>query len=248
MAERRMFSKRFVNRDAFLEMELSAQALYFHLSLEADDDGFVGSPKGIMRKIGASADDLKALQDGRFIIMFESGVLVISHWKLHNQIKQDRYHSTEYQTELKMLSIDDNKTYHEGMEPEWNQHGTNMEPQSMLDHVRKEKVSQGQAMLSHVNPEGDGAGTGLDDDNTFKDSSSGMKSIVKMIVGQMNKAGFVYTGHGAGGLEGLILSKLKEGHKTGDILNAFNETMNSIKRGNDIQDQTAYFLQVLEDQ
>ena len=90
MAERRMFSKAIIDSDAFCDMPLSTQALYFHLALQADDDGFVNNPKKIMRTIGASGDDFKLLQVKNFVIVFDSGIVAIVHWRLHNCIKKDR--------------------------------------------------------------------------------------------------------------------------------------------------------------
>lgn len=103
MAERRMFSKVVIDSDTFLDMPLSAQALYFHLSMRADDDGFVSSPKRIQTYIGASTDDLKILLAKHFLIPFESGVVVIKHWKVHNYIQKDRYKETYYQAEKALL-------------------------------------------------------------------------------------------------------------------------------------------------
>lgn len=97
--------------DAFLDMPLSTQALYFHLNMRADDDGFVGNPKRIQRTIGASEDDLKLLILKRFVLLFEDGVIVIKHWKMHNCIQSDRYHPTVYQDEMKMLYEKSNKSY-----------------------------------------------------------------------------------------------------------------------------------------
>lgn len=103
MAERRMFSKVVIDSDTFLDMPLSAQALYFHLSMRADDDGFVSSPKRIQTYVGASTDDLKILLAKHFLIPFESGVVVIKHWKVHNYIQKDRYKETYYQEEKALL-------------------------------------------------------------------------------------------------------------------------------------------------
>lgn len=86
MAEKRMFARKIIDSDAFLEMPLSAQALYFHLNMRADDDGFVNNPKRITDYVNASVDDLKILLTKRFVIGFESGVIVIRHWKIHNTI------------------------------------------------------------------------------------------------------------------------------------------------------------------
>jgi hypothetical protein len=111
MAERRMFAKTIIDSDAFLDMPLSAQALYFHLSMRADDDGFINNPKKIQRMIGASDDDCKLLLMKRFIIAFESGVVVIKHWKIHNYIQKDRYKPTVYQEEKSLLIEKENKVY-----------------------------------------------------------------------------------------------------------------------------------------
>lgn len=140
MAERRMFSQKIVESDAFTDMPLSAQALYFHLNMNADDDGFVNNPKKIARSITATEKDLKILIEKRFLISYPSGVVVIKHWKMHNSIKADRYKPTEYQEEYAMLYIKPNKAYtenpeHAGVtihpdytEPERNQDGTETEP------------------------------------------------------------------------------------------------------------------------
>lgn len=111
MAERRMFAKTIVDSDAFLDMPLSSQALYFHLSMRADDDGFVNNPKKIQRVIGAADDDLKLLAVKRFVIPFDTGVCVIKHWRIHNFIRSDRYKETVYQEEKNQLITKDNKAY-----------------------------------------------------------------------------------------------------------------------------------------
>lgn len=113
MAERRMFTQKIIDSDAFLDMPLSTQALYFHLNMRADDDGFVNNPKRIQRTIGASEDDLKLLFAKRFVIGFESGVLVIKHWKMHNTLRKDRYNPTQYQDEFALLDLKDNNAYTE---------------------------------------------------------------------------------------------------------------------------------------
>lgn len=113
MAERRMFTQKIIDSDAFLDMPLSTQALYFHLNMRADDDGFVNNPKRIQRTIGASEDDLKLLIAKRFVICFENGVIVIKHWRMHNTLRKDRYNPTQYQEELAMLDIKENKSYTE---------------------------------------------------------------------------------------------------------------------------------------
>lgn len=111
MAERRMFAKTIIDSDAFLDMSLTTQALYFHLSMRADDEGFINNPKKIQRMIGAADDDMKVLIAKRFIIPFESGIVVIKHWRMHNYIQSDRFHPTVYKEERSQLMVKDNKAY-----------------------------------------------------------------------------------------------------------------------------------------
>lgn len=113
MAERRMFAKTIVLSDAFLDMPLSARCLYFTLGMFADDDGFVNSPKGIMRQCGASEDDLKVLLVKRFLLAFDSGVIVIKHWRINNYLQKDRYVETKYRDEKATLTVDQNGAYTE---------------------------------------------------------------------------------------------------------------------------------------
>ena len=110
MAERRMFAKTIVDSDMFIDMPMSARLLYYDLAMRADDDGFVNSPKKIMRFVGASMDDMNVLIAKQFIIPFESGVVVIKHWKIHNYIQKDRYKPTSYQAEKESLTLK-NGTY-----------------------------------------------------------------------------------------------------------------------------------------
>lgn len=111
MAERRMFAKTIIDSDAFIDMPITARLLYYDLAMRADDDGFVNSPKKIMRMIGASQDDLSILILRKFIIPFESGVVVIKHWRIHNYIQKDRYHPSKYEDEKAMLSVQENGAY-----------------------------------------------------------------------------------------------------------------------------------------
>ena len=96
MAERRMFAKSIVDSDAFLEMPMSARLLYYDLSMRADDDGFVNSPRKIMKFVGATNDDMNILIARKFVIAFDNGVVVIKHWRIHNYIQSDRYKETNY--------------------------------------------------------------------------------------------------------------------------------------------------------
>lgn len=111
MAKRRMFSLDIVDTDAFLDMPTSSQNLYFHLGMRADDDGFVANPRRIAKVIGSSEDDLKILIAKRFLLAFDSGVVVIKHWKMNNYVPPDRYTPTNYREEAKLLFIKDNKSY-----------------------------------------------------------------------------------------------------------------------------------------
>lgn len=111
MANKRMFTMKICDSDAFLDMPLSSQCLYFHLCMRADDDGFIGNPKRIKGMIGASDDDLKLLIAKRFLLVFADGVIVIKHWKMHNTIQKDRYTPTPYQDELSQLFLKSNKSY-----------------------------------------------------------------------------------------------------------------------------------------
>ena len=111
MAQKRMFSKSIIDSDAFLDMPHSTQLLYFHFNMRADDDGFLNNCKNIMRMIGCKEDDLKILISKKFVIPFESGVIVIKHWRIHNYIQNDRYTETKYKEEKAMLTLDENKAY-----------------------------------------------------------------------------------------------------------------------------------------
>lgn len=145
MAEKRMFTQKIIDSDAFLDMPLSSQALYFHLNMRADDDGFVNNPKRIQRTIGASEDDLKLLIAKRFVIGFESGVIVIKHWKMHNTLRKDRYNPTQYQEELNTLALKENNSYTEkavnGSATTWQPNGNHLEPQYSIGKYSIEENS-----------------------------------------------------------------------------------------------------------
>ena len=113
MAERRMFAKSIVLSDVFLDMPLSARCLYFTLGMLADDEGFIGSPKAIMRQCGASQDDMAILLQKRYVLAFDNGVIVIKHWKMNNYLQKDRIKPTTYLEELSTLMLDDKGAYTE---------------------------------------------------------------------------------------------------------------------------------------
>jgi hypothetical protein len=144
MANRRMFSMKIIDTDAFMDMPQSSQLLYFHLAMNADDDGFVSNPKKIMRSIGSSDDDYKVLVAKKFIIPFESGVCVIKHWLIHNLIRSDRYTETQYVREKSKLFID-NKTKKYSLNKQNNinviPNDNQMTPQVSIDKDRLDKDS-----------------------------------------------------------------------------------------------------------
>lgn len=111
MAERRMFAKAIVESDVFLEMPHCAQTLYFHLSMNADDEGFVNRVQTIMRMVRAGADDLNILVARRFVILFDTKVLVVKHWRINNYLRSDRFHPTEHIEERGMLNVKENGAY-----------------------------------------------------------------------------------------------------------------------------------------
>ena len=111
MAQKRMFDKTITNGDEFLEMPDSSQNLYFHLSMNADDDGFINNWKSIMRMTGHKEDDLKVLIAKQFIIPFDSGVIVIRHWRINNYLRSDRYVETKFKEEKSQLTLDNNLVY-----------------------------------------------------------------------------------------------------------------------------------------
>ena len=148
MAERRMFAKTIIDSDTFIDMPLSTQSLYFHLSMRADDDGFINNPKKIMRMIGASEDDYKLLCAKRFIIPFDSGIVVIKHWRMHNYIQKDRYKPTVYIEEKASLELKENGAYTECIQDVYK-----MDTQVRLGKVRQGecRVVEGSAIVSEEN-------------------------------------------------------------------------------------------------
>lgn len=140
MAEKRMFSRSFMDSDAFLDMPVTAQLLYIQMAMRADDDGMVSNPNTIKRLIGASDSDLKLLIEKDYIIPFDSGIVAIKHWHLHNTIRNDRYKPTIYQEEYSMLKTGEMKEYFVGI-PSGNQLAT----QSSIDKISIDKISIGES-------------------------------------------------------------------------------------------------------
>ena len=158
MAEKRMFAKSIVLSDAFLDMPLSARCLYFTLGMLADDEGFVGSPKAIMRQCGASMDDMNVLISKRYVLVFDSGVIVIKHWRINNFLRNDRTHETTYLEEKSTLMLDEKGAYTEAnLEfgiPTDNQAATTCQPtdserytENRLDKNRLDKNKNNRAVF-----------------------------------------------------------------------------------------------------
>ena len=156
MAERRMFSKTIIDSDMFLDMPLSTQALYFHLSMRADDEGFINNPKKIQRMIGASDDDMKVLIAKQFIIPFDSGIVVIKHWRIHNYIQKDRFKPTIYENEKSYITekngiYDLNKISNVSeMYPTCIQNGYQMDTQDRIGKDRLDKDNIGKDSIASV--------------------------------------------------------------------------------------------------
>ncbi len=167
MAERRMFTQKITESDAFIEMPMSSQALYFHLCMNADDDGFVKNPKSIQRLVGCNDDDLKLLIAKRFIIPFETGVIVIKHWRMHNLLRKDRYKETVYTEEKALLFLKKDGAYtldksqgfplpkiatsdqrseekeaDESVATDWQPNGNQMAPQDRLGKDRIDSIKE----------------------------------------------------------------------------------------------------------
>lgn len=144
MANRRMFNKKLIDSDAFLDLPLSAQALYFHLAMRADDDGFIDNANRIQRMIGSNRDDLNILIAKSFILVFDdTGVIVVKHWRMHNYIQRDRYHETDYKQEKRMLEVDENGAY-EFQKSDQLQDGYNLDTEC-IPSIGKSKVSLGKS-------------------------------------------------------------------------------------------------------
>lgn len=149
-----MFSLSIIDSDAFLDMPASSQLLYFHLSMRADDEGFIGNPKKIARIIGASDDDMKVLIAKRFLLSFESGVIVIKHWLMHNTIRMDRFGGTAYTEEKALITTKENRAYTLVI-PDGNQLATIRQPDDR--HLATQvKISKVKISKNTSSPDGDG--------------------------------------------------------------------------------------------
>lgn len=206
MAERRMFAKTIIDSDAFLDMPLSTQALYFHLSMRADDDGFINNPKKIQRMVGCSDDDLKLLCAKNFIIPFESGIVVIKHWRIHNYIRNDRYKPTTYADEKAQLTVKENGAYTLNAIgiPDGNQVETIGIPNGIPDGYQMDtQVSIGKVSIGKVNNNMSG-----------KPDLAGQRiEIIKYLNEKANKE---YR-HSSKANARLIDARLKEGYSVDDF-------------------------------
>lgn len=128
MAERRMFAKTIIDSDAFLDMPISSQNLYFHLGMRADDDGVINNPKSIMRLCGAKDVDMNLLISKKFVLLLEDTIIIIKHWKINNYIQKDRYKPSKYMDLINSLSIDENGAYSDKY-PKCIQNGYEMDTQ-----------------------------------------------------------------------------------------------------------------------
>ena len=224
MGNRRMFSKKITDTDRFLDMPASAQNLYFHLNMHADDDGFLGNAKTIKRMVGASDDDLKLLVTKQFLIPFDDGVVVIKDWRIHNYIRSDRYRSTIYTDHKNSLQINENQQYELVSEqpkevgmtdgiPSGNQNGYQMDTQVKLSQVKSGEVKLSQAKLSK------GKLSKTRQDKTSRDqpeADSVSLEDVKEVIDYLNqKAGTKYRSTTAA-TKRLVGARLKEGFTVDD--------------------------------
>lgn len=193
MAERRMFAKKITESDAFLDMALSTQALYLHLGMNADDDGFINSPKKISRMIGANDDELKILLAKKFVIGFDSGIVVVKHWKMHNYIQKDRYKETQYQDEKALLTLKDNNVYSLDTERIQNVRVGKVR----LEEVRLEEVRLGDIVKSEI------------EDNSLP--------LIKDIINHLNMVTNKSFKSSSNKTKDLIKARLKEGFTLEDF-------------------------------
>lgn len=198
MAERRMFAKTIVLSDAFLDMPLSTRCLYFTLGMFADDDGFVNNPKSIMRQVGASLDDMNLLIAKKFIISFDSGIIVIKHWRIHNYIQKDRYKETKYIEEKNQITTDEKGAYTQCI-----QNGYKADTQVRLG---QDSLELGQDRSVEVSEEGDNT------DNTFELMGGTLgKNVILLTPAQdeelLEKLGFDAYNHYVDKLSTFIIEK-----------------------------------------
>lgn len=148
MANRRMFSNQIVRSDFFMDLPISAQALYFHLGMETDDRGYVSNPRTILKMIGASVGDLEALINKKFVLLRENGLILIKHFKINNYIQSDRFKETAYIEDLKQLFFDENGSYTEKTTNKpCIQTGYNLDTQ---DNISKDNIIKNNILPPHT--------------------------------------------------------------------------------------------------
>ena len=189
MAEKRMFTKKITFSDEFISMPPSSQNLYFHLNMEADDEGFVNGVKRIMRTINANEDDLKILITKRFVLVFQSGVIVIKHWKLHNTIRNDRFKPTDYTNEKALITEKDNGIY-TLWQPSDNQVTTN--GMHRLEEIRLEEISIDK---KKKNVYGEFKNVKLTDDEYKKLEEKGLLKEIENLDSYIESKGAKYKNH-----------------------------------------------------
>ena len=180
-----MFTEKILESDAFTDMPLSAQALYVHLNMEADDDGFVNNPKKIARSLGASEDDLKLLVIKRFLLPFDSGIVAIKHWRMHNLLRKDRYTETQYQDEKNMLVLKENGAYTElgnQMATKWQPNGNQMATQVSIG-----KYSKGEYRVVEGSENGNQENDNNGNEKTENVDNSVDNSTFEFVGGQLGK-------------------------------------------------------------
>lgn len=267
MAQRRMFSKQIIETDKFLDMPLSSQALYFHLGLEADDDGFVNNARSIAKYIGANNDDLKLLATKNFIIPFNDGVIVIAHWKINNQIRKDRYTSTLYKDDFQKLSEKDQVYYLPNSpilisdgKPNGNQTATNCIPngnQQKEVNMPSSLDNKGiKAMATKWQPNGNQTATqysvvksrkgkdslGKDKDiHTLKpiQTTEPKISIYDKIITYLNRKYSMHYNSNLIPIKKTIDSRLNEGYNLDDFKTVIDKSDRLVNWNNDVEKQDA---------
>lgn len=217
MAQRRMFAKTIIDSDAFLDMPATAQLLYFHLAMRADDDGFINQPKSIMRMCGCKDDDIKVLFAKKFVIPFESGIVVIKHWKIHNYIAKDRYTETKYKHERALLDLDENNAYTEK---------DACPDTACIQSVDTPSTACIQARIQHVHEVETQVRLGKD--------STGKESIYTSVIDYLNeKAGTKYR-PSSGKTQTLIRARIREGFTLDDFKTVIDKKVSEWK-GTDME-------------
>ena len=209
MAERRMFAKTVVDNDTFLDMPASAQLLYFHLAMSADDDGFVNKPKAVMRSCGSTETDLKLLAKNGMVIPFESGVAAITHWKLHNVIRRDMYTETKYLAEKRQLGLNEIGAYvlkKAEAEPLQVSRG-NFDESLRQDRLGQDRIEQGRLEQGR-----------LEQDRAEEDKAAQAASAAQTVVDRLNAAAGTHHCAGAKQTVALVKGLLASGHTEEDML------------------------------